>query len=107
MSISPSPSASFSFSHLASRLTNASPLRATKQPAPPGIPIIAFCHLSWAGVWQRPQQLLSRLAQKHPVLFVETYCRDVPQSQAAVRPTPDHPNVTVLEMSLPASRWGD
>ena len=35
--------------------------------------IVAHSHLSWDNVWQRPQQLLSRLAQRHPVLFVETH----------------------------------
>lgn len=33
--------------------------------------IIAHSHLRWDFVWQRPQQVLSRLAQHHPVLFVE------------------------------------
>ncbi|MCE7033126.1 glycosyltransferase [Lysobacter sp. GX 14042] len=29
------------------------------------------CHLRWDFVWQRPQQIFSRLAADHPVLFVE------------------------------------
>lgn len=33
--------------------------------------IIVFSHLRWDFVYQRPQQLLSRLAPTHPVLFVE------------------------------------
>ncbi|KQP35852.1 glycosyltransferase [Pseudorhodoferax sp. Leaf274] len=33
--------------------------------------IIAFSHLRWDFVYQRPQQVLSRLAGRHPVLFVE------------------------------------
>lgn len=33
--------------------------------------IIAFSHLRWRFVWQRPQQLLSRLATHHTVLFIE------------------------------------
>jgi glycosyltransferase involved in cell wall biosynthesis len=32
---------------------------------------IVHSHLRWDFVWQRPQQIVSRLAQKHPVLFVE------------------------------------
>jgi len=36
-------------------------------------PIVAHSHLSWDNVWQRPQQLLSRVAQRHAVLFVETH----------------------------------
>lgn len=34
-------------------------------------PIIVHCHLRWDFVWQRPQQIFSRLAQHHRVLFVE------------------------------------
>ncbi|MFT4040121.1 MAG: glycosyltransferase [Thermomicrobiales bacterium] len=33
--------------------------------------IVAFSHLRWDFVWQRPQQILSRLAAETPVLFVE------------------------------------
>ncbi|MFT3783389.1 MAG: glycosyltransferase [Nibricoccus sp.] len=74
-----------------------------KSPAP----LIAFCHLSWNGVWQRPQQFLSRLARTRPVLFVETYCSEVAASCSEVHIPAAHPNVTVLEMHLPASRWHD
>jgi UDP-galactopyranose mutase len=34
-------------------------------------PIVAFSHLRWDFVFQRPQQLLSRLAASRPILFVE------------------------------------
>ena len=34
-------------------------------------PIIVHCHLRWDFVWQRPQQIFSRLAKNHPVLFIE------------------------------------
>ena len=33
--------------------------------------ILAFSHLRWDFVWQRPQQFLSRFAEQNPVLFVE------------------------------------
>ena len=39
--------------------------------APVDRPIIVQSHLRWDFVWQRPQQLLSRLAEDRPVLFVE------------------------------------
>jgi glycosyltransferase involved in cell wall biosynthesis len=68
-------------------------------------PIIAFCHLSWDWVWQRPQQFLSRLARRHPLLFVETHCVDIPAGETVIRTHKDHPNVTVLRVHLPASRW--
>ena len=34
-------------------------------------PLIVHSHLRWDFVWQRPQQLLSRMAESRPVLFVE------------------------------------
>lgn len=33
--------------------------------------IVVFSHLRWDFVYQRPQQLMSRLAAGHPILFVE------------------------------------
>ena len=37
----------------------------------PSLGIVAFSHLRWNFVWQRPQQFLSRFAEQHPVLFIE------------------------------------
>lgn len=34
-------------------------------------PILVHCHLRWDFVWQRPQQILSRLARHHTILFLE------------------------------------
>lgn len=70
-------------------------------------PIICLCHLSWNWVWQRPQQFLSRFAKKHPVLFVETYCSNVPTSTVQLRMAENHPNVTIAEIHIPQSRWHD
>lgn len=70
-------------------------------------PIIAFCHLGWDGVWQRPQQFLSRLAAAHPVLFVECHRSAVAHSTLRGYTPAAHPNVTVLQMHLPAARWHD
>ena len=36
-----------------------------------GVPIVVHSHLRWDFVWQRPQQLLSRLSASHRVLFIE------------------------------------
>jgi glycosyltransferase involved in cell wall biosynthesis len=47
-----------------------SPL-ATKPAVNLDAPIIVHSHLRWDFVWQRPQQLLSRFAQRSHVLFVE------------------------------------
>src|SRR5690606_12504828 len=38
---------------------------------PRRFPLIVHCHLRWDFVWQRPQQLFSRLAAHHAVLFIE------------------------------------
>jgi glycosyltransferase involved in cell wall biosynthesis len=38
---------------------------------PDQLSAIVHCHLRWDFVWQRPQQIFSRLAARHPVLFVE------------------------------------
>jgi glycosyltransferase involved in cell wall biosynthesis len=63
--------------------------------------------LSWNWVWQRPQQFLSRLAKTHPVLFVETYCSDTQNTFVRLHSPEGHPNVTICETHLPASRWSD
>ncbi len=34
-------------------------------------PILVHCHLRWDFVWQRPQQIFSRLARNHRILFLE------------------------------------
>jgi len=35
------------------------------------LPVIVHCHLRWDFVWQRPQQIFSRLAAHHPITFIE------------------------------------
>jgi glycosyltransferase involved in cell wall biosynthesis len=71
------------------------------------VPIIAFCHLSWHWVWQRPQQFLSRLARRRPLLFVEAYCTETSSSYATLHGAEGHPSVTILQMHLPKHRWHD
>jgi UDP-galactopyranose mutase len=34
-------------------------------------PMVVHCHLRWDGVWQRPQQILSRMAPTRRIVFVE------------------------------------
>jgi glycosyltransferase involved in cell wall biosynthesis len=70
-------------------------------------PIIVHCHLRWEGVWQRPQQFLSRLSKRHRVLFVESPIL----KESSEEPTwellavPEYPNVTVMRTYFPASRF--
>lgn len=33
--------------------------------------MVVHCHLRWDGVWQRPQQLLSRMAKRRRIAFIE------------------------------------
>jgi glycosyltransferase involved in cell wall biosynthesis len=68
-----------------------------------GYPILVHSHLRWDWVWQRPQQFLSRLSARHPVLFVE---EPVPAARGA-KPRPrlrnvrGLPNLAILQPELP------
>ena len=72
-------------------------------------PIIVFSHLSWDWVWQRPQQFHSRLSKSHPILFVEgpVVTDGLETPRATLREVSDYPNIWVLQMQMPASRWSD
>jgi glycosyltransferase involved in cell wall biosynthesis len=70
-------------------------------------PIIVHCHLRWEGVWQRPQQFLSRLSKRHKILFVEgpiLHENEEPPT-FELRPVKEYPNVTVMRTHFPASRF--
>ena len=47
-----------------------SPLAIT-QAEDTGVPIVVQSHLRWDFVWQRPQQILSRVSERQRVLFIE------------------------------------
>ena len=70
-------------------------------------PIIVHCHLRWEGVWQRPQQFLSRFSRRHKILFVEGPIlhdnEDAPTYE--LLPVKEYPNVTVMRTHFPASRF--
>src|SRR3954468_8851859 len=70
-------------------------------------PIIVHCHLCWDWVWQRPQQFLSRLSQKHRILFVETVRPDdsLVTPLAQLRTVEQFPNITILRVQFPGFRW--
>jgi glycosyltransferase involved in cell wall biosynthesis len=72
-------------------------------------PIIVHCHLCWDWVWQRPQQFISRLSQRHKILFVETIAPapDLARPLARYRTAQNFPNVTILTLQFPSWRWGD
>ncbi len=75
----------------------------------PGFPIIVHSHLGWDWVWQRPQQFLSRLSQRHRVLFSEPPMADAALSRSGVKlkPAPNHPNVVLLQIRTPAADFDD
>jgi UDP-galactopyranose mutase len=63
-------------------------------------PILVFSHLRWDFVFQRPQQLLSRLAAHRPVIFVEEPIRSLNNPPHWKRSTRE-PNITVYQPHTP------
>ena len=57
--------------------------------------IVVFCHLRWDFVFQRPQQLLTRLAQYYNIILIEEPIHH--EGAAALRKTQAAPNVTVCQ----------
>lgn len=68
-------------------------------------PIVVFSHLRWDFVYQRPQQLLSRLARRQPVLFIEEPEHDPSGPARWERSTPE-PGVTVFRPQTPVAEPG-
>jgi glycosyltransferase involved in cell wall biosynthesis len=65
-----------------------------RQEGTPMDALIVFCHLRWDSVWQRPQHLITRFAQRYRVLVVEEPCfEEGPPRAEIVSP---HPGVHVL-----------
>ena len=71
----------------------------------PRYTIVAFSHLRWNFVYQRPQHLLSRLAAKRPVFFIEEPELDLAGPVRWERSNPE-PNVTVLRPRTPSREPG-
>ena len=76
---------------------------------PTDYPIIVHSHLGWDWVWQRPQQLLSRLSKRHQILFVEgpVPSEETKTPKTELREVNDFPNITIMRAQMPASRWFD
>ncbi|MDB6175380.1 MAG: glycosyltransferase [Chthoniobacteraceae bacterium] len=70
-----------------------------------GYSILVHSHLRWDWVWQRPQQFLSRLAQRHPILFVEepVCVEGLAKPRAKIRGAEGLPNLTILTAEFPES----
>jgi UDP-galactopyranose mutase len=67
--------------------------------------IVAFSHLRWNFVYQRPQHLLSRLAANHPVFFIEEPELDRDGPTRWERSSPQ-PNIIVLRPRTPIDAPG-
>jgi protoporphyrinogen oxidase/glycosyltransferase involved in cell wall biosynthesis len=66
--------------------------------------IVVFSHLRWDFVFQRPQHLLTRLAQHYPVLFVEEPQHD--GGEPFMQKDHPAPNVTVCRAHTPVAAGG-
>ena len=71
--------------------------------------LVCISHLRWDFVWQRPQHLLSRLAQQRRVLFVEEPISrtDITAPYLEIFPAKNANNVMVLRLIQPVeeNRW--
>jgi protoporphyrinogen oxidase/glycosyltransferase involved in cell wall biosynthesis len=66
--------------------------------------VIVFCHLRWDFVFQRPQQLLTRLAEHYKVLFVEEPVLDAGADH--LHSYSPAPNLTVIQPHTPVQAAG-
>ncbi|MDY0975591.1 glycosyltransferase [Massilia sp. CFBP9012] len=66
--------------------------------------LIVFCHLRWDFVFQRPQHLMTRLAEHYNVLFVEEPMHT--EGEARLEKTMVAPNITVCRPHTPIHQFG-
>lgn len=66
--------------------------------------IIVFCHLRWDFVYQRPQQVLSRLAQHYKIAFIEEPVFH--DGESFLQSSSPAPNVTVYRPHTPVQAPG-
>jgi len=83
--------------------------RGARRAAADDFSLLVHSHLCWDWVWQRPQQFLSRLSQRHKILFVETVGPDpyLAAPYARFRHDDGFPNITLLRVQFPAWQWAD
>ena len=66
--------------------------------------MVVFCHLRWDFVYQRPQQLLSRLAQYYRILVVEEPFFH--EGESFLKTYSPRPNITVIQPHTPVHAGG-
>lgn len=71
----------------------------TAMAARENFPVIVHCHLRWDFVWQRPQQIFSRLARQHRVLFIEDPV--IADGEPRLDITEPYPNVVRIVPQIP------
>ena len=69
------------------------------------LPIIVHCHLRWDFVWQRPQQIFSRLATHHPITFIEEPTWQGSERRLVI--SEPYPNLVRVVPVLPAVEKND
>ena len=69
--------------------------------------LIVVSHLRWSFVWQRPQQLLSRLAKQMRILFIEEPVAVEETKNLSATLQEVVPNLITLTPRIPASECGD
>jgi UDP-galactopyranose mutase len=67
--------------------------------------IVVFSHLRWDFVYQRPQQIMSRLAHAGPIVYIEEPIYDPEQAPHWERSSP-HPGVEVYRPHTPVQAPG-
>lgn len=80
-----------------------------KHTSTPHYDLIVHSHLGWDWVWQRPQQLLSRMSKRRRVLFVEgPQLRDnIESPYFTLREAAGYSNLTIMNTFFPANRFHD
>lgn len=66
--------------------------------------LIVFCHLRWDFVYQRPQHLLTRLAQKYKIVVVEEPISH--EGNSFIKTYSPAPNITICQPHTPIHAHG-
>lgn len=68
--------------------------------------LVCFAHLSWDNVWQRPQQLMSRFAERCQVIYVDPTEDAAPGESPSLQERPGGAGVQVVCPRLPHGSKG-
>jgi len=68
------------------------------------LPIVVYSHLGWNSVYQRPHQIVSRISERRPVLFLEETVAADPLAPDSAELQYPFPNLTVVRPILQTPR---